>query len=166
MNLFTKKGLILGNFIMRARIAMLILLISMLSACSPEKVAWESYGEEITDEGAMTMAEMTNTLPSDNIKFVGEISEVCQMKGCWMTLKTPEGQSVRVTFKDYGFFVPKDAAGRQVIIEGSASTKELDEEEAAHYAEDAGQTFDPDASRLEVAIVASGVLISPETSQL
>ena len=70
-----------------------------------------------------------------------------------------KGVADRVTFKDYGFFVPKDAAGREVIIDGIASLKELDEETAKHFADDSGREFNPETDMKEVSIVASGVLI-------
>ncbi len=45
------------------------------------------------------------------------IHKVCPTKGCWMKLGAPE-PAMHVTFKDYAFFVPKDAGGRTAIVEG------------------------------------------------
>src|SRR5688572_8533980 len=43
------------------------------------------------------------------VKLAGRTDGVCTKKGCWMTLKGPDKtQSLRVTFRDYGFFVPKE----------------------------------------------------------
>ena len=52
-----------------------------------------------------------NESDTTELVFEATIDEVCQMKGCWMTLESD--QKVRVTFKDYGFFVPKDAGGTE-----------------------------------------------------
>ena len=47
----------------------------------------------------------------------GTIGDVCQAKGCWMTVRDQD-QEVRVEFKDYGFFVPYSAGGKPVRLEG------------------------------------------------
>lgn len=87
------------------------------------------------------------------------------MKGCWMTLKSENGERIRVTFKDYGFFVPKGSAGSSVVLNGLAFVKELDEETARHFADDSNREFNPETDMKEVSIVASGVLIK-KTDQL
>lgn len=145
------------------RIATLLAVV-LISACSSQKAnEYDSFGAKISTDGAIGLDELLmETAKSDSLdrKIVATIDEVCQSKGCWMTLATGN-QKVRVTFKDYGFFVPKDAAGREVILAGVVVNKELDEELAGHYAEDAGKEFTPDMLN-EVSIVASGVLIKKE----
>jgi hypothetical protein len=47
---------------------------------------------------------------------------------------------MRVTFKDYGFFVPKDISGKTIIAEGLVTEEIIPEEDARHYAEDAGKS--------------------------
>jgi hypothetical protein len=132
----------------------------LVLSCGEKKQSWDSFGEPISSEFVQEAAlDNLNDTPQP-VKFEAEIAEVCQMKGCWMTLKDETGQSVRVTFKDYGFFVPKDASGLKVIIEGVASVADLDEATAKHYAEDAGVEFDESKTLREVSVVASGVLIA------
>ena len=46
---------------------------------------------------------------------------------------------MRVTFKDYAFFVPKDASGKTVIMDGYAYKNVTTVAELRHYAEDAGK---------------------------
>ena len=48
-----------------------------------------------------------------------------------------DGKEMRVTFKDYEFFVPKDAAGSLAIVEGVASMDTTSVEELKHYLQDA-----------------------------
>jgi hypothetical protein len=88
----------------------------------------------------------------------GEVSEVCQMKGCWMAL-VPQGSSakIRVTFKDYGFFVPKDARGCTARIEGAFNRRVLSKDEADHL-EGEGVKLDrlPDGTATEISFIASG----------
>ena len=142
-------------------IASFALFFAFLASCSSNQTQWDSFGAAIQSEGATpilsSLAELDST--QSEIKIIAEIEDVCQAKGCWMTLKGENGESIRVTFKDYGFFVPKDASGKQVVVMGLASISELAEDMAKHYADDAGEEFSPEASRREVSIVASGVLI-------
>lgn len=98
-----------------------------------------------------------------NTKFVGKVKEVCQAKGCWMKLELADGNEAMVRFKDYGFFVPKDIAGKNVVVDGSAFIDEMSVEDQKHYAKDAG------AGQEELSMItspkktfgfeASGVLI-------
>ena len=151
--LSTKNGLF--------SIATLLLAVAFVQ-CQQKADEWESYGEVISGaESASTSKMLSEVSASDTIpvKFTATIEEVCQMKGCWMTLKSESGERIRVTFKDYGFFVPKDAAGREVVIDGFASLSMLDEATAQHYADDSGREYNPETDRKEVSIIASGVLI-------
>ena len=64
------------------------------------------------------------------------ISQVCQKKGCFFIAKDGD-KLIRVAFRDYGFYVPTDVAGRQVTLLGQLVTRERSAEEIAHYLEDA-----------------------------
>src|SRR5688572_4997036 len=81
----------------------------------------------------------------------GVISSVCTNMGCWMQL-----DGVRVTFKDYGFFVPTDSKGMQVRAFGVAKVRKIGKDEADHL-EDEGAKLNrnPDGTANEVAFVAS-----------
>ncbi len=72
-------------------------------------------------------------------KMRAKVDEVCQAKGCWMKLNLGNGEQVMVKFKDYGFFMPKDIAGKEVIINGFAFVEEMSVDEQKHYAKDAGE---------------------------
>ena len=97
----------------------------------------------------------------ENKKIIlnGTVKAVCQKKGCWMELVTSEdGPGVRVTFKDYAFFVPKDAAGLKVRAEGKIKLTTLSKEEADHYEGDGAQLVrNPDGTVSEIGFVAYGV---------
>ena len=135
-------------------------LLLLAFACSAPTEKFTGHGDEITPGDAMTAVEFLNQvdIAESTFKVRGTIEEVCQMKGCWMTLKNESGENVRVTFKDYGFFVPKDVSGKDVIIEGLAKKEVLDEEVARHYAEDGGKEYD-ESMRNSITFVAHGVLI-------
>jgi len=93
------------------------------------------------------------------VRVEGVVRRACEKKGCWMELAPAEkGAGVRVTFKDYGFFVPLDSAGATARVEGMVQVKELSEATAKHY-ESEGATVPrgSDGKPREVQLVATGV---------
>lgn len=93
------------------------------------------------------------------IRVRGKVMRACTKKGCWMELRA-EGveRGVRVRFKDYGFFVPKDCQGSEATVEGTVVMSTLDEPTAKHL-EDEGATITRNAEgeAVEVGFVATGV---------
>ena len=86
------------------------------------------------------------------------IAKVCQKKGCFFVAQ--EGpSSARVTFKDYGFFIPTDSSGKNVVLLGTFSRKSVSKEQAEHYAADLGETAKPTSEKFEYSIIASAVKI-------
>ena len=51
-----------------------------------------------------------------------------------------EENEVRVTFKNYGFFVPQTILNKRILAQGILIAQILKVSEARHYAEDAGQS--------------------------
>ena len=97
------------------------------------------FGEKITEDGAVPVEELTNLLKDTtavNVKLQGIVSAACQTKGCWMTLKNAHGEDLRITFKDYAFFVPKDCAGKTAVIEGIAKIETTSVADLKEYAKD------------------------------
>ncbi|MEQ8904411.1 DUF4920 domain-containing protein [Ekhidna sp.] len=137
-----------------------IAIILFAFACSNPSEKFAFHGEEISSENAISVEEFLAQVGEENANFKvrATIEEVCQMKGCWMTIMNESDINIRVTFKDYGFFVPKDVSGSEVIIEGIAKEEILDEDVARHYAEDGGQEYD-ESMRNSITFVAKGVLI-------
>jgi hypothetical protein len=147
------------------RITLYLLTIVSFSAFSlTAQTKYANYGSKIDDQGITSIQELSSINETDTVsmKITASVNEVCQAKGCWMTLDGVDGIPVRVTFKDYGFFVPKDIAGREVIVNGVVSKTTLSEKAAKHYAEDAGEEYDPSKEYVEYAFVADGVLVSQE----
>ncbi|MET4073067.1 DUF4920 domain-containing protein [Hymenobacter sp. UYCo722] len=103
----------------------------------------QTYGAAVTSAGALPMSALPVALgqrDSAQVKLVGKASAVCQARGCWMTLPTADGQEMRVRFRDYGFFVPKDLSGHEVVVSGWAYRSTVPKNELQHYAQDAGKT--------------------------
>lgn len=138
-----------------------IALLTFLSCSAQKKQDYQSFGAKIDDKKTISIKKLVNAAKSENkpFKIRGTVKDVCQMKGCWMTLENGNGIPVRVRFKDYAFFVPKDIHGQEVVVKGVAVKKELSEKMARHYAKDAGVKYDSTASHLEVFVMADGVLV-------
>ena len=92
----------------------------------------------------------------------GTVVNACDRKGCWMELQGAAGDdakpSVRVVFKDYGFFVPLDSKGMKARAEGVTLVRTMPKQEADHL-EDEGAKLkrNEDGTADEVSFVASGV---------
>ncbi|HUP59665.1 MAG TPA: DUF4920 domain-containing protein [Thermoanaerobaculia bacterium] len=89
----------------------------------------------------------------------GHVEAACTKMGCWMQLAPEAGKTgVRITFKDYGFFVPKDSKGMSARVEGVVEIKTLSKDEADHLEhEGAKLARNEDGTAREVSFVADGV---------
>lgn len=146
-------------------------VITCLSACAqstPSSTDGKHFGARITPENAIAYEEVMpqmETADSLSMKVIGKVKEVCQKKGCWMTLVSdqPGYPEMRVTFKDYEFFMPKDLSGKRVVIEGFAQVTTTPVDVLRHYAEDAKKSPEEIAAitepKREVAFEATGVVI-------
>lgn len=145
----------------------LILLTLTAGLYSCNSIAQENYyGAKITPDNAVSVDELASKMEGKdevNIKLVGKVAEVCQAKGCWMTIQKSDGSTMRVGFKDYAFFVPKDISGKTVIINGTASNTITTVDELKHYAEDAKKSKEEIAAittpKKEVSFEADGVIV-------
>lgn len=116
-----------------------------------------SYGKPLP-EGASTPISQAiaafDAHAGKPARFSGRITQVCQAKGCWMTLED-DGRTARVMFGDHAFFLPRDSAGR-AEVHGVLSRKELTAAQVQHLQEDAkGLPVSP----VEYRIVADGVVL-------
>lgn len=163
LNLFT---IILINFVQTnfkmKRILLSVIALAILGACnstpktelhSPENLKANAvYGDSVLDDNVIQLAAVTTAMKGEtkqNMKIRGKVEEVCQEKGCWMTMKMANGEEMRITFKDYKFFVPKDLSGKEVIIDGFAFVDTTSVKKLQHYAKDGGK------SDAEIAAIVS-----------
>ncbi|GAA4007279.1 hypothetical protein GCM10022408_18990 [Hymenobacter fastidiosus] len=103
----------------------------------------KTYGAAITADGARPMSDLSKALgtqDSARVKLIGNATGVCQAKGCWLTMATPDGHEMRVRFKDYAFFVPKNITDKTVVINGWAHREVVPVSDLQHYAKDAGKS--------------------------
>lgn len=88
----------------------IILFVTPLISLSQSNTLTESlnfYGEKISTENIIdydTFIENSKVVSKSKIE--GTILSSCPKKGCWMQVKI-DSDTIQVTFKDYGFFVPK-----------------------------------------------------------
>lgn len=147
---------------------LLILPLLLISACSqPDpNEGWELFGDYIVAADYTPIDQVIDQFTEDeekHMKISGTLSRVCQTKGCWTTLETEDGRSLRMTFANYSFFLPIDAAGREIIAEGLAFKKVTSVSELRHYAEDENASPEVIAAitepEVEYTFEASGVLL-------
>lgn len=162
------------------------LLFVLLSGCNetpkeetvatttvPVKDVASSFGADFTAGDVIPADELLTTYDRTELvdtlltTLKGTVNSVCQAKGCWMTIAAGDGEEMMVKFKDYGFFMPKDISGREVVMHGMAYYQITPVEELRHYAEDAGKTPEEVAAitepKKELHFLADGVqLLSGE----
>ncbi len=138
------------------------LLVAVLVAAAPASEPM-LRGEKLSGAKPVELAKLMAS-PSEfegkTVTLEAKVRKSCEKKGCWMELTgtDPKGPGIRVTFKDYGFFVPLDSAGSTAKVEGLVKVAELSEARVQHYVQE-GATIpkDKDGKYREVQLVASGV---------
>ncbi|WP_370901454.1 DUF4920 domain-containing protein [Chryseobacterium gossypii] len=105
----------------------------------------DTYGAGVnpaTESRAITVEKLSKKLKKENKKLEnvaikGKVTDVCDKKGCWLTIQTEDNSQFFVKMKDYAFFVPTALKGKNVVLDGSAEKKIISVDEQKHYAEDA-----------------------------
>ncbi len=117
---------------------------------------------------AITVEKLSKKLKKDskkieNVAVKGKVTDVCDKKGCWLTIQTDDNSQFFVKMKDYAFFVPTALKGKNVVLEGTAERKVTSVDEQKHYAEDAKK---PQAEidaittpKEEIRFVANGIKV-------
>jgi len=125
------------------------------------------YGAKTTTaDGAVDIASMSEKL-IENPEFKGKIKakvlSVCEKKGCWMTIAKPGGEEIMVRFKDYGFFMPLNIVGKEVVLDGVAKATVTSVDMLKHYAEDAHKSKEEiekiTEPKNEIEFTAKGVVV-------
>jgi hypothetical protein len=142
-------------------------LVSSLVVSSGYAIAEEqkvsSWGDTITmrDSIPLSVALKKNS-ESKNQEFLvsAQVGKVCKKKACWMEL-VDGAEKIRVTFKDYGFFVNPKMGGAKVLAQGRFEEKNYSVKDLKHFLKDEGASKDEIAAVKEpktvLEFVASGV---------
>ena len=154
----------------------LLLSAALLYGCSQSTPANQdaeatatgnSYGASVAEENVITAAQLQESVAGqDSVQatVTAEIVQSCQSKGCWMDVKLADGNTMKVTFRDYGFFLPvEDLKGRTVVFAGTAKHEVISVDDQRHFAEDAGKSAEEiqaiTTPKEELRFVADGVLL-------
>ncbi len=126
------------------------------------------YGEPlaagVTPVKLATLLAAPESYEGKTVYVEAEVRRACSRKGCWMELvegAAEQPATCRVSFKDYGFFVPTDSQGAHAKLQGVVELKKVTPRFVQHLEEE-GATFankQPDGSATELALVATGVAL-------
>ena len=126
----------------------------------------QKFGDGVKPGNVKSVAKVESTmgdLKAVDMKVEGKVVEVCKKKGCFMILETADGSGMRVTFKDYAFFMPMDIVGKTVVLDGIAKKQKISIDKLKHYADDAHKSKEEIAKitepKNELAFEAKGVVI-------
>ncbi|OJV56034.1 MAG: hypothetical protein BGO31_18335 [Bacteroidetes bacterium 43-16] len=93
------------------------------SKATPSAVKGQVYGEDIEEKNTVKGKDFDRQLKGENpvrMQVKGTVTGVCKARGCWATVDIGDGKELFVKMKDYGFFLPMDAKGKQVLLSGDA----------------------------------------------
>lgn len=95
-----------------------------------------------------------------DVLIKGKAQQVCQKKGCWLTLASDKSD-VRVTFLGYKFFVPFSLKDKEIRVQGTLKQETISVKDQQHFLKDEGRPqADIDAitgPKSVYTVVASGV---------
>lgn len=129
--------------------------------------AGTTYGASVSEAEVIPASQLERAVAGkDSIQatVAAEVVESCQAKGCWMDVKLAGNSTMKVTFRNYGFFVPiEDLKGRQFVFTGTALHQQVSVEDQRHYAADAGKSAAEIAAintpKDELCFIADGVIL-------
>jgi hypothetical protein len=146
-----------------------LILLSAIAFAQPpagDAKPGDSYGEKVTTEGAIDIAQIPAKLAEKELvetKVTAKVLDVCPKKGCWIKLAVNDSTTAFVKMKDYGFFLPLSAIGKTVVLDGEAKMKTTSVAELQHYAEDAKKSKEEIAAitkpEKEIRFTAKGITI-------
>lgn len=117
---------------------------------APDDLGAVRMGDTVPDGAALTPAELiagAGEYAGQTVVVEGVAREVCQMKGCWLTLADDQGRTVRVDVArdgsdTYVYTFPTDAGGQTVRLAGMLAVETESVEDQRHYAADGGASAD------------------------
>lgn len=150
--------------------SLVLLAAGYIANAQPPKVPADPgtvFGEKVNAANAVSVEQLYSQIQSKEdrkmeVTIKGTVSAVCQMEGCWIRVKSPDG-NMMVRMKDHKFAVPVILDGKNVAIHGLAQEKITTVEQLRHYAEDAGKSKEEIAKitepKKEIVMEAKGVLV-------
>ena len=132
---------------------------------APASAPAKSFGAPLSPGPELALVDVLASperFRDQTITVEGHVRSACTRRGCWMEVAQsadPKLPGCRVTFKDYGFFVPTDSAGATAKVQGTLGVNTLPPDRVAHLESEGGQfpNKHPDGSVDELRLVATGV---------
>jgi len=155
-------------------IAMLFSFSTFLSAGDVVRLSEPVYADENVEvfgkqfdyvQATVSLTQLMQS-PQQNIEkpllVKTPITKVCQKKGCFF-ISQVDDIVVRVSFKDYGFFIPTDSTNKEVTMLAELVMKEVSEEKAAHFEQDLNLNEGSLKRGMQYELVAAAVMIPKST---
>src|SRR5690606_28472379 len=106
----------------RSLCAQLLLVVGLLLGATQATAAARAFGAPMPEGDAVALAGLLQAAsvpgsdeePALEVKVSGNVTEVCQKKGCWMVL-ADGADYARVVVPGHAWELPKDARGRAVV---------------------------------------------------
>lgn len=99
----------------------------------------ETFGSELDTRLPQVSLAALEAQPQNYLntpfQVTTRIAKVCQKKGCFF-IAQQDDVTIRVSFKDYGFFIPSDSGGKEVTLAGTLIKKTMSADQAAHFRAD------------------------------
>lgn len=134
-------------------------------APTPKDSLW-FFGDTIAEGNATPAKMLLGEFKGKNslqIKVTGTIEEVCPSNTCCISVDIGDGKTMKVHFKNRGFFVPENAKGKTSIFEGFAYKDTISLSELKHIAEKEGKTKEEIAKiknpEVRLSFEARGIII-------
>ncbi len=139
-----------------------LLVTQSLAAQSPTDSAVVKRGAPVSVGPAIPVTQLVASARNYTERAViveGLITRECTEKGCWMQVApSADANGMRVTFKDYGFFIPQSMVGRRARMEGMTKVTTHSKAAADHLIGEGAQLQrNADGTATEVQFVANGV---------
>lgn len=133
-----------------------------LAAQSAVDSAVVKRGAPVSAGPAIAVAQLVasaRTYTARPVIVEGVITRECTEKGCWMQVApSADASGMRVTFKDYAFFIPQSMVGRRARMEGMTKVTTHSKAAADHLIGEGAQLQrNTDGTATEVQFVANGV---------
>jgi hypothetical protein len=122
----------------------------------------ETFGVKL--DNSLPKLSMKNLLTDSSshlakpFQVEARIAKVCQKKGCFFIAQQDQ-HILRVSFREYSFFIPTDSSGKTVMLAGELVQKEVSPEQAAHFKADLRSENDMVKLGVVYEIVADSVKI-------
>ncbi len=124
------------------------------------------YGASFDTSASKLLTDLIKNYKGEEMNDVvveAKVESVCKVKGCWMQMVKGDGTTMRVKFKDYAFFVPRDINGKNAIFQGKLYMDTTSVAQLRHYAEDDGQKKEEiekiTVPEINMVFLANGVYI-------